>query len=160
MDRGRTALRYALFQLPGLALVAALLYLATTYEWISPRTAWAAFFLWLAKDIALYPILRRAYRPDPKGPEDALVGRIVVAEDALDPEGRVKLGSESWRARITPSDRVIAAASRARIVGMEGLCLIVESIESDGVDPVDDVDGVARSGEDPEIESPSSGRIR
>lgn len=61
MLKDRTVLRYALFQIPDLILLA--LGLAATVRWweISESVAYTIFALWIVKDAAMYPMMRVAY---------------------------------------------------------------------------------------------------
>jgi membrane protein implicated in regulation of membrane protease activity len=117
-------LRYALFQLPGIAGIA-LLALAL-WRWAG-LPAWAAIAIvgaWVAKDVALFPLLRRAHEPPPEGAA-VLIGRRGVARRRLAPRGTVAFGVELWRAEIEPAAEPIDAGALVRVVSVRGLTVIV-----------------------------------
>lgn len=95
----RTAAKYFVLQLPGCAGVALVAWLLWRF-WELP--AWAAVALlvgFVAKDLALYPLLRHAYSDEPSrlvGAE-ALVGCEGVVEGELAPSGWVRVRGERWR---------------------------------------------------------------
>jgi membrane protein implicated in regulation of membrane protease activity len=123
--------RYALFQLPGLACVALLVFIL--WEWAG-LAAWAALAViaaWVAKDAALYPLLRRAYELPPDGAA-ALIGRRGVARRRLDPRGTVAFGVELWRAEVHPTAGPIDVGVAVQVVAVRGLTLIVAA--ADGAD--------------------------
>ncbi|MFN8642107.1 MAG: NfeD family protein [Candidatus Binatia bacterium] len=116
--------RYALFQLPGQVSVALLAWVL--WEW-SALPGWAALSIvavWVIKDAALYPLMRRAYETRPDGAA-ALVGRRGVARRRLAPHGTVAFGSELWRAELEPPAAPIEPGTPVRVVGARGLTLIV-----------------------------------
>lgn len=116
--------RYTLFQLPGLA--GAALLVAALWRWAG-LPAWAALAIvaaWVAKDAALYPLLRGAHESPPQGAA-AFIGRRGVARRRLAPRGTVAFGVELWRAEIEPAGRPIDAGAAVRVVGVRGLTLIV-----------------------------------
>lgn len=55
---------------------------------------------------------------------EALMGREVEAKTALDPSGRVRVKGELWQARCVTGSA--AAGDRVRVVGIDGLTLLVE----------------------------------
>lgn len=64
---------------------------------------------------------------DPQAPAvDAVVGEIATVRDSLVPGaiGKVEFRGASWSAR-NASDEALAAGSRCRITGIEGLLLLV-----------------------------------
>jgi membrane protein implicated in regulation of membrane protease activity len=124
-------LRYALFQLPGIAGVAVLV--AALWRWTG-LPAWAALAIvgaWVAKDVALFPLLRRAHEPPPEGAA-ALIGRRGVARRRLAPRGTVAFGVELWRAEIEPTARPIDAGAPVRVIAVRGLTVIVAADEAVG----------------------------
>ena len=52
-----------------------------------------------------------------------LIGRIAVVSATCDPEGQVRLEGEIWHARCTGA---AVAGEQVRVVGREGLTLLVE----------------------------------
>lgn len=123
--------RYALFQLPGQVGVALLVFIL--WEWAG-LPGWAALAIvaaWVAKDAALYPLLRRAYETPPNGAE-ALIGRRGVVRRRLAPRGTVAFGIELWRAEIGPAGEPIDAGVAVRVVAVRGLTLIVAADDGAG----------------------------
>ena len=117
--------RYCVYQLPGLGLLAALL-VAITY-WFSLPT-WAgglALVLWIAKDGALYPLLKRGYEGDKATGTASLVGCIGTTQEDLSPKGRVRIGPELWHA---VSAAPIEAGREVRVTGSDGMTLRVEAV--------------------------------
>jgi membrane protein implicated in regulation of membrane protease activity len=119
-------LRYAAFQLPGIALAGALSFAA--WEWFAVP-AWAvtaAFVLWVAKDAVLARFVAHAYEPSARGGPHDLVGKRGVAETELAPHGTVRIRAERWRATCALGVERIAAGVEVRVVEIEGLTAIVE----------------------------------
>ena len=118
----RTWQRYWLFQIPGLAIVSALL--AAGAHWFS-LPLWACVLglaFWLVKDAALYPFLKSAYEGSkPTGPE-SLIGALGTAREDLHPGGLVRVGPELWRAESTVPVR---AGQVVQVSGCEGMMLRV-----------------------------------
>jgi membrane protein implicated in regulation of membrane protease activity len=58
-------------------------------------------------------------------PSRRLVGKTVTVVEAVDDHGgRVRVGDGEWNARGGPA----AAGERAKVIGIEGNCLIVEAV--------------------------------
>jgi membrane protein implicated in regulation of membrane protease activity len=120
-------LRYLAFQVPGWTVLALVLAAAMAWWDLSRTFAAAIFALFVVKDAVLFPFVRAAYEPRSGGGADALVGRRVLAEEPLAPEGYVRVGPELWRAEL-----VLGRAERGaalRIVAVRGLTLVVEPEE-------------------------------
>lgn len=115
--------RYWLYQLPGIVVVAALAVVAA--QWLS-LPSWVsvlASLLWVAKDAALYPVVKASYQDgSPTGPA-SLIGSLGTVRDALDPIGLIKIGPELWKAK---SSSPAAAGDVVRVVGCTGMTLLVE----------------------------------
>ena len=123
--------RYWLYQLPGIAIVAALTALAAQWLSLPPWACVVATSLWIAKDAVLYPAVKESYRAaGPTGPA-ALIGSLGTVRDALDPIGLIKIGPELWKAK---SSSFAAAGDVVRVVGFTGMTLLVEvrATEADG----------------------------
>ena len=130
---GAVALRYALFQVPGILAAGCVLVLLVRAELLAERGAWLLFALWLAKEVVLFPLTRIAYA---RGGEDAhaeraLRGAGAVLNAPLAPGeiGWVRIGAELWRAELAPEvDGALAAGARVRIREVRGLVLRVEPL--------------------------------
>jgi membrane protein implicated in regulation of membrane protease activity len=121
------ALRYALFQIPELGLVAVGLYFAHNVGWLTPLGAGLVFAAWLIKDAVLFPFVRNAYAPqDGRLPRDPR-GQVGIAPEGLEVEGYVRLGPERWQARRATGSARIAPGESVRVVSLEGLTLVVEA---------------------------------
>lgn len=129
-------LRYWLLQLPGIALLGALLYGALQAGWIDWLTFGAILAAWVAKDALLYPFVRKAYAAgEAPHPRERLVGREGQTVQALDSEnsGYVRIGGELWRARLDPAADADAAlpGTRVRVQAADGFTLRVTPLSPD-----------------------------
>ena len=128
----RPLLFYGLMQLPGLALLALVLWGLLDYEQISKRTASLIYLAWLIKDIVLFPFVRRAYDsgevPD-SGPR-GLIGENGTVTVALAPRGFVRVRGELWQAQLSQASdpqTQLTPGTTVRIVAAEGMLLMAEA---------------------------------
>jgi len=117
--------RYLLFQIPGCAVAAGVLLALVRFWDLAPRTAALLFALWVAKELALYPLLRRAYAGAGRDASDALIGRSARACESLDPQGYVRIDGELWRAELAAGCAPVAPGARVRVEAVRGLTLRV-----------------------------------
>lgn len=121
-----TLRRYILYQVPGWIAAALLTGAVAVGLEIDPWIAAAVVAIWIAKDFALYPLVRAAYeRPGPDGAY-RLVGRLGVVERTDGAEGMVRVRGELWRAETSPGGGPLTRGARVRVVGVDGLLLVVE----------------------------------
>ncbi len=118
--------RYLLLQIPGaLAIVLVMVVLHLWLEvplWIGV----AVVAGWLAKDLALYPLVRSAYDvSDASSPQARLVGARGVAEQDLAPTGFVRVRGELWRAVAAQEEAPIRRGEAVRVRAVDGLELVV-----------------------------------
>lgn len=123
--------RYWLYQLPGIALAAGLTVAAAHWFSLPSWMCVLAVALWVAKDAALYPMLKSSYRTGGPTGTAALIGSVGTVRDALDPIGLIKVGPELWKAK---SSAPAAVGEAVRVVGCSGMTLLVEAPapETDG----------------------------
>lgn len=116
----RTVLRYAALQLPGIVLAGLAALAAVTWLALPAKVAALCVALWIAKDIAFFPFVWRAYAERDRHLHDVR-GRVGTAESELDPRGTVLLGHERWRACCVDQAGGIRAGARVRVIAMQGL---------------------------------------
>ena len=74
---------------------------------------------------ALWPVLSDRQAPNPSG----MVGLYGEALGPLSPDGVVKVRGELWKATATDSE--VEVGQQVRVVGLEGLTLLVEMTSAD-----------------------------
>ena len=120
-----TLVRYTLYQIPEwvLALGAAILLYR---RGVLP--GWAGALLvagCMAKDAALYPLLRTAYETDTSSAIERLIGLRGVAVEPLAPHGYVRVRGELWRSEATSADRTIHPGHAVTVHAIRGTTLLV-----------------------------------
>ncbi|MFO7285407.1 MAG: hypothetical protein LOD94_14015 [Gammaproteobacteria bacterium] len=125
--------KYFALQLVGWLLVlGGLWFAAEIFAW-PKHFVWIGLAVWMAKDVALYPFLWRAYDERSAPTAYPRQGEEGVVLDRLDPIGSVRVGGERWRARAHAHDSTnprIEAGERVRIVACEGMTLLVERADA------------------------------
>lgn len=121
----RIMLRYALFQIPALALL--ILILALVHRWVNLPAwfIWGLIAIWIAKDIILSLFTWRAYDPNRKGTPNSIIGRRGVPENRLAPSGYVRVRGELWQAETRGNSSPIEKGESLRVYGNRGLILLV-----------------------------------
>jgi membrane-bound serine protease (ClpP class) len=118
-----------------LALVIGSAFLFRSENWLIPAvnpflaliaSAFSAGFFWISARKIL-----EAWQARPSHDPNRLVGKYGEARTAIHDEGSVQVASELWSAR---SEEPIHSGNRVRIVGREGLVLLVEAEESEAGD--------------------------
>lgn len=127
MTARSTFARYLLFESPGWVLAAVALALLVYVGELSARTAWILLGVFVAKDFALYPVLRVGYQPSAPDGSGSLIGALGTARERLDPEGWVRVGAELWRAEVSQGHAPIEAGAPVRVVAVRALTLQVEA---------------------------------
>jgi membrane-bound serine protease (ClpP class) len=56
-----------------------------------------------------------------------MIGKIGIVKQAIDPEGKVAVHGELWKAR---ADAALAAGQTVRVVAVDGLTMTVEATDS------------------------------
>ena len=116
--------KYTALQVPAAALAGVVLWFLWHKEILSAWVAWLLFLLWIAKDVLLFFYLWPAYEPEGEIGVFSPVGRsgiVVKDKEYL----RVRVRGEIWRASPEPGHGLIRTGQSVRIVGRQGLLLIV-----------------------------------
>lgn len=123
--------RYLLFQVPEWVAASLVAYAVVHFELVSPTLTLSVLAVFVIKDLVLFPVTRIAYEPGRPHGADALLGARAVAIHDLAPEGYVRIGAESWHARIgSPGVRVPQGAT-VEVRAVVDLTLIVEPVGTD-----------------------------
>ena len=124
-------LRYSLFQLPGIALLGALLLLLLRiWPGFPPWAAWTVFLLWIIKDVFLFPFLWRSYSTSRLSLRNTMIGQTGTVRETLDPTGRILVRGEIWRAELATGCAPAAPGSPVQVRDLRGLILVVEHGEA------------------------------
>ena len=78
---GLILVRYALLQLPAIALLVLALIFVQRWVTIPAWVFWGSITLWIAKDVILFPFVWRAYDWNLSGSENSLVGKSGIVQD-------------------------------------------------------------------------------
>jgi len=125
----RTVWKYALLQIPELALLFVFLLLLRDWVELSSLVFWTVLALWLLKDALLYPVYRRALATPV--PTDAVIGARGIALEPISPTGYIRVRGEYWKARLREGTPPVGEGQRVRIEKMEGLTLDVVGEEGE-----------------------------
>lgn len=121
----RIIFRYVLLQATGWILLFLILFCLNSW-FALPWWSWSILFLSVAKDAVLYPIVWRAYDPDPTNVAYRLKGVSCIAKDRLAPSGYVVIHGELWLAETAPATPDVEKGERATVIEVHGLTLVVK----------------------------------
>lgn len=122
--------RYTLYQLPGVAAVGAGVWFVWPWTGLATWVGVVVVVGWIAKDVALYPLLKSSYEPPDSGDPARLIAREATVSRTLAPSGYVKVGAETWRASVAGGRGEIARGVVVRIESVDGLMLTVVAPDS------------------------------
>jgi membrane protein implicated in regulation of membrane protease activity len=117
--------KYLLFQIPGWLAVGALAWAAHRWLGLDGRLAILACVAWIAKDLVLFAWVRDAYPVTTRPAGAHLLGARAIADEALAPEGLVRIGPELWRARLATGEAPVPAGAAVIVEAVDGLTLRV-----------------------------------
>jgi membrane-bound ClpP family serine protease len=130
----RVVVKFILLQIPLLVLLPVVLYFIRQWVDIPIWLIWGLVALLIIKDTIMFPIVWRSY--DQSHPEDptSIIGMRGIAKDRLAPTGYIQVRSELWRAEVMEGCSPIAKGKGVRVVGIEGLTLLVQPEHEDNVE--------------------------
>lgn len=123
----RAVIRYALLQIPSVVLVVVVLYYLDRIVPMPARVKAVIIALVVLSDIAMLPLLWRAYDTRPAAGPLSMIGERGVALRDLSPEGLVRVRGEIWRARVREGHAPVAKGEAVTVTDREGLVLTVEA---------------------------------
>jgi len=117
--------RYTLQGLPG--VVAFIVILVVVEHWLELPgwLFWVLVSCWIAKEVAMFPFVWRAYEPNEASLADTLIGERGIVKKRLAPSGYVQVRGELWRAECLDNRAPLEIERLVRIEKMEGLTLYV-----------------------------------
>lgn len=130
----RVVVRYALLQVPGVALLVVLLMVVQRWVDLPAWFSWGLVALWVAKDVIFFPFTWRAYDWDRSGDANSMVGARGVAEEQLAPWGYIRVHGELWKAEVMGDGPPIDRGEVVRVRGIRGLTLLVQRDDEESVE--------------------------
>jgi membrane protein implicated in regulation of membrane protease activity len=121
----QVVMRYALFQIPGLILLILILILVQRWVDFPSWFFWSSVFIWIVKDVVLFPFVWRAYDWSRSRDVHSLVGTEGIVEERLAPSGYIRVHGELWQAEMIREGPPIERGEGVRIQGIRGLVLLV-----------------------------------
>jgi membrane-bound ClpP family serine protease len=122
---GRVYLRYLLLMLPGVVILILVLMIIEHWVVMPAWLFWAVVFLWLAKEVVIFPFVWHAHDPHQPGISRSMIGAFGIVKERLDPAGYIQVAGELWKAEHIETAQPIEKGERVRVVKMEGLKLFV-----------------------------------
>jgi len=130
----RVLIKYILLQLPIIVLLPLVLLFIRQWVDIPVWLIWGLVALLIIKDIIMFPRVWRSYDQSRPGNPTSIIGMRGIAQDRLAPTGYIQVRSELWRAEVMEGRSPIANGKGVRIVGIEGLTLIVQAEDEETTD--------------------------
>jgi len=130
----RVLIKFILLQLPLVVLLPLVLFFIRKWVAIPLWLIWGLVALLVIKDIIMFPRVWRSYDQSRPGDPTSIVGRQGIAKDRLAPTGYIQVRSELWRAEVMEGCAPIEKGKGVRVMGIEGLTLLVQSEDEDTTD--------------------------
>jgi membrane protein implicated in regulation of membrane protease activity len=121
----RIVLRYTLFQIPSLVLLAVILWVVRRYVDLPQWFFWGFMLLWVVKDAVLFPFVWRAYDRSQERSMQKMIGKKGVAKERLDPSGYIQVHGELWKAELMEGAPPVEEGEPVRVEGIRGRVLLV-----------------------------------
>ncbi len=116
-----TIIRYSLFQLPELAILAAALFLLKQWIQISDIVFYGIISGWIVKDIILFFYTWKAYITQK---DDIMIGKRGIVLERIVDTGYININGEQWNA-LNRSDSPLEKGQEILVVERKGLTLLV-----------------------------------
>jgi membrane-bound ClpP family serine protease len=122
----RIVLRYALYQIPDMAILALILFVL--HQWIDLSLGWliGLVSLWTVKHLFVFIFVWPAYDKPHPGDVRALIGTEGIAEERLDPSGYIRVHGELWQAKVKGNTMAVEKGQPVLIEEASGLTLLVK----------------------------------
>ena len=125
----RIVQRYALYQIPDMAILVLILFLVHQWVGLSLGLCIGLVTLWMVKYILVFSFVWRAYDKPRPGDVTSLIGTQGIAEELLDPAGYIRVHGELWRAEVVGKTMAIEKGQAVLIERAYGLTLLVKPFQ-------------------------------
>ncbi len=122
----RALIKYVLLQIPDLILLIIALIIFNKFINVSTWLMTTIIAVWIAKDIAIFTKVWKAYDSNYPNQKEQLIGMDGIVMDELNPVGYVKVKSELWKAEITDPGFPVKKGDKIKVYGVKGMKLTVE----------------------------------
>ena len=124
----RIVLRYALYQIPDMAILVLILFVLHQWVDLSLGLYIGLVSLWMVKYVLAFTFVWPAYDKPRPGDVKSLIGTEGIAEERLDPSGYIRVHGELWRAEVTGKTTPIEKGQTVLIERAFGLTLLVKPV--------------------------------
>ena len=124
----RIVLRYALYQIPDMAILVLILFVL--HQWVD-LSLWLTIglvSLWMVKYVLVFTFVWPAYDKPRPGDVKSLIGTEGIAEERLNPSGYIRVHGELWRAEVIGMMIPIEKGQTVLIERAYGLTLLVKPV--------------------------------
>ena len=125
----RIVLRYALYQIPDIAILALILFVVHHLRYLSSWLFIGIISLWIVKYVVAFTFVWRAYDKPRPGDVKRLIGTEGIAEERLDPSGYIRVHGELWRGEVMEKTVPVEKGETVLIERAFGLTLLVKPLQ-------------------------------
>ena len=118
-------LRYLLLMIPGVVVLILVLMIVEHWVAMPAWLFWSVIFLWLVKEVIIFPFVWHAHDPNRPGLSRTMIGACGIVKKRLDPAGYIQVAGELWKAERLETEQPIEIGERVKVIKMEGLKLFV-----------------------------------
>ena len=127
MINKKALIKYILLQIPELILLIIALFIFKKFIDVSTWLMITIIAIWVAKDIAIFPKVWKAYDSNNPTPMEQLIGMDGIVMDNLNPVGYVKVKGELWKAETRDPRFPVKKGDKIKVSDVKGMTLIVET---------------------------------
>ena len=127
MINKKALIKYILLQIPELILLIIALFIFKKFIDVSTWLMITIIAIWVAKDIAIFPKVWKAYDSNNPTPMEQLIGMDGIVMDNLNPVGYVKVKGELWKAATRDPRFPVKKGDKIKVSDVKGMTLIVET---------------------------------
>ena len=121
-------IKYILLEIPDLAILLILLSVLSKFFNISTCLMITIIFIWIAKDIILFPKVWKAYDSNNPSPIEQLIGMEGIVMHPPNPVGYIKVKGELWKAEIRNHKYPVSKGDEIKVCAVKGTTLIIEKV--------------------------------